>query len=194
MPIMGERKLSFKPIDLREADFKRAVNAFVKYAPEMRTEFLEYWSEPDRAVNPRMRFEKEKTWDLGRRLGRWERSEFNKTKGQAPVVHMMQPKKDKEPEPITDIDRLDTLLVKYAEIPIFYSIERLSTKWPAEALTNCYNAIKENKLWDPRITKQDLEGLEERKLKATVIVRTLDYYGCKGWMFSDTIKAREKRK
>lgn len=190
---MGERKLSFKPIDLREADFKRAVNAFVKYSSDMRTEFLEYWSEPDRAANPRMRFEKEKTWDLGRRLGRWDRNPFNKTKGKAPVVHMMQPKKEMQPDPITDIDRLDTLLVKYAEIPTFYTIERLSTKWPGDALSRCYNVIKENKLWDPRITKQDLEGLEERRLKATVIIRTLDYYGCKGWMFSDTIKMRNRK-
>lgn len=189
---MGERKLSFKAIEMREADFKRAVNSHIKYPSEMRQEFLEYWSEPDRAPNPRMRFEKEKTWDLARRLGRWSRSEFNKIKEQAPVVHITT--KKRMPEPITDIDRLDTLLVKYAEIPTYYTIDRLSTSWPDEALNRCYNVIKENKLWDPRMTKQDLEGLEERKLRATVIIRTLDYYGCKGWTFSDTIKTREKFK
>lgn len=106
------------------------------------------------------------------------------------IVHMMNKKKEPELKPITDIDRLDTLLVKYAEIPTYYTIDRLSKQWPDEALNRCYNVIKENKLWDPRMTKKDLEGLEERRLKATVIIRTLDYYGCKGWMFSDTIKTR----
>lgn len=191
---MGERKLSFKPMDLREADFKRAVNAYVKFPPDMRTEFLEYWSEPDRAANPKMRWEKEKTWDLARRLGRWSRSEFNKSKKtEGAIIHQMHPKKEIEKSGITDIERLDALLVRYADIPTFYTIERLSTNWPTEALNHCYNIIKENKLWDPRITKTDLDGLEERRLKATVIIRTLDYYGCKGWMFSDTLKAREKR-
>lgn len=112
----------------------------------------------------------------------------------AKVVHMMQPNKEIQAAPITDIERLDTLLVKYAEIPTFYTIERLSAKWPDEALNHCYSIIKENRLWDPRITGNDLEGLDERRLKATVIIRTLDYYGCKGWMFSDTLKMREKLK
>lgn len=187
---MGERKLSFKPIDLREADFKRAVNAFVKYAPDMRLEFIEYWTEPDRAANPRMKFEKEKTWDTGRRLARWDRSPFNKGKDQAPVVHMMQPKKEPMAQELNDIDRLDALLAKYSLRPTAYTIEGLAKNWPLEALTNCYKAIREYKLWDPTITKKDLEGLEERKLKATVIVRTLDYYGVRGWTFSDTIKTR----
>lgn len=189
---MGERKLSFKPMDLREADFKRAVNAFTKFPPDLRTEFFEYWSEPDRAPNPKMKFEKEKTWDLSRRLHRWSRSEFNKgKKTEGAVIHVMHPKKEVQPM-ITDIDRLDALLVKYAAAPTLYTINTLSEKWPETALTNCYNAIKENKLWDPRITKKDLEISDERRLKATVIVRTLDYYGCKGWTFSDTIKTRKQ--
>lgn len=109
----------------------------------------------------------------------------------AKVIHIMAPKQERPTETgITDIQKLDVLLAKYATIPTFYTIERLSTQWPIDALNNCYNAIKENKLWDPRITKQDLAGLEERRLKATVIIRTLDFYGCKGWSFSDTIKAR----
>lgn len=189
---MGERKLSFKPIDLREADFKRLVNTFTKYDPLMRQDFISYWTEPDRAPNPKMKFEKEKTWDTGRRLARWAANNFGfkGTKTEGAVIHVMHPKK--EPDPISDIDRLDQLLAKYAARPTGYTIDSISKNWPVEALTNCYRAIRENKLWDPRITKQDLEGLEERRLKATVIVRTLDYYGCKGWTFSDTIKTRKQ--
>ena len=36
-------------------------------------DFYDYWSEPDRAAKPKMRWEKEKTWSLERRLERWKR-------------------------------------------------------------------------------------------------------------------------
>lgn len=190
---MGERKLSGKPIEMRQADFMRLVNTFTKYDPLMRQDFLTYWTEPDRAPNPKMRFEKEKTWDTGRRLTRWAQNNFGfkGTKTEGAIIHQMHPKKEVKPM-LSDIDRLDALLAKYSAAPTKYSIDLIVKNWPSEALTNCYNAIKENKLWDPRITKKDLEGLEERRLKATVIVRTLDYYGCKGFLFSDMIKTRKQ--
>lgn len=186
---MGERKLSGKPIEMRQADFMRLVNTFTKYDTLMRQDFLTYWTEPDRAPNPKMRFEKEKTWDTGRRLTRWAANNFGfkGTNTQAPVVHMStkQPVK----EPANDIELLDDLLERYAKSPSLITIEKLQS-WGG--LNKCYRIIKENKLWDPRLMKKDLEIPDERRLKATVIVRTLDYYGCKGWSFSDTIKTRKQ--
>lgn len=110
----------------------------------------------------------------------------------AKVVHIMAPKKDIISREMNDIDRLDAFLTKYGQIPTFYTIDRLATKWPLQALNDCYKIIRDNRLWDPTITKKDLEGLEERRLKATVIVRTMDYYGCRGWSFKNTLKARKK--
>lgn len=97
------------------------------------------------------------------------------------------------PKPTTDIERMDALLLKYSKNPSGYSIESVK-RWPAHSIEDCYRVIKENRLWDPSLTKQDIERMQADQvlLKATVIIRTLNYYGLKGWMFSDTINARNK--
>ena len=41
-----------------------------KYPKELLDEFFDYWSEPNRSQT-KMRFERENTWDLGRRIKRW---------------------------------------------------------------------------------------------------------------------------
>ena len=41
-----------------------------KYPKELLDEFFDYWSEPNRSKT-KMRFERENTWDLGRRIKRW---------------------------------------------------------------------------------------------------------------------------
>ncbi len=110
----------------------------------------------------------------------------------AKVVHISTIAEPVRKIPENDIDKLDILLDKYSKRPTAYTIE-LVLNWPAEALKNCYDIIKENKLWDPTITKQDLQKInDERRVKATVIIRTLDYYGCKGYRFKDTITMRNK--
>ena len=40
------------------------------YTPAMFNDFILYWTEPNKS-NTKMRWEMEKTWDLSRRLGRW---------------------------------------------------------------------------------------------------------------------------
>ena len=47
------------------------------YTKRMLDRFIEHWTEPDRAKKPKMRFEKEKTWEIGRRLARWARNNFD---------------------------------------------------------------------------------------------------------------------
>lgn len=43
------------------------------YSKKMLEEFFDYWSEPNKS-RTKMRLELEKTWDLKRRLARWNRS------------------------------------------------------------------------------------------------------------------------
>ncbi len=49
---------------------RRILSAFPELKPGMKQEFYDYWSEPNKS-NTKMRYEQEKTWDLGRRLNRW---------------------------------------------------------------------------------------------------------------------------
>ena len=48
------------------------------YTQLMLSRFLERWTEPDRGKKPKMRFEKEKTWDTSRRLAYWARVNYDK--------------------------------------------------------------------------------------------------------------------
>lgn len=174
-----------KPLNFRESDFIREVNTFSGYPEEMRKEFIAYWTEPNKSRS-KMRFEQEKTWDLSRRLSRWAANQKGPA-APAKIVPMHPPK------PTTDIERMDALLLKYSKNPSGYSIESVK-RWPAHSIEDCYRIIKEHRFWDPEITKQDIERMQGDQvlLKATVIIRTLNYYGLKGWMFSDTINARNK--
>ena len=63
---------------------KRFYNSLIpflnQYPKPMLREFYDYWSEPDRSTKPKMRFEKEKTWSLDRRLERWFRNNEDRFK------------------------------------------------------------------------------------------------------------------
>jgi hypothetical protein len=55
----------------REEKFRALVYSFSSTFPNnMLIEFSDYWTEPNKS-GTKMRFEGEKTWDLGRRLARW---------------------------------------------------------------------------------------------------------------------------
>lgn len=47
------------------------------YTKKMLDRFVEHWTEPDRAKKPKMRFEKEPTWETGRRLAFWARRNYD---------------------------------------------------------------------------------------------------------------------
>lgn len=73
------------PIEERQRRFYDSLIPFVsQYGKEMIRDFYDYWSEPDRAAKPKMRWEKEKTWGLERRLGRWRRNNEERAGKQAP--------------------------------------------------------------------------------------------------------------
>ena len=62
--------------EVRQIKFYNSLVPFIElYDRQMLRDFYNYWSEPDRAKKPKMRFEKEKTWSLERRLETWKRNE-----------------------------------------------------------------------------------------------------------------------
>lgn len=71
-----------------EAELKKRAQKFYdslipyldRYGKEMLRAFYDYWSEPNKS-HSKMRFEQERTWDLGRRLARWDRNNTNKNYG-----------------------------------------------------------------------------------------------------------------
>jgi len=65
-----------KTIGYREWQFKRHISEFQEYEKDMRIDFGQYWTE---ASGNKMRFEKEKVFDIGRRLARWKKNNFNKS-------------------------------------------------------------------------------------------------------------------
>ena len=65
-----------KTIGYREVQFKNKVSEFAdKYDKDTRIAFADYWTE---SGGNKMRFEKEKVFDVGRRLSRWSKNNFNK--------------------------------------------------------------------------------------------------------------------
>ncbi len=65
-----------KTIGYREVQFKNKISDFAEdYPKDMRIQFADYWTE---SSGNKMRFEKEKVFDIARRLGRWSKNNFNK--------------------------------------------------------------------------------------------------------------------
>ena len=64
----------------RQQDFYESLVPFVeKYGKDMIRNFFSYWSEPNKS-GTKMRFELERTWDVGRRLGTWANNELKFSK------------------------------------------------------------------------------------------------------------------
>lgn len=169
-----------KPIELREADFRREVNKFT-YPDAIKTEFFDYWSEPDRSANPKMRFEKEKTWDLSRRLARWMRN----TETEIPKnVHPVS----KSPVPVNDFDRLDAFISE---------IRKPGSNIPFENYGHWYEFMKANRLLRP-MTQQDCDRLMEiyegnkLKCRCAVVQMTLNGYVANEITIRDILKMRQR--
>lgn len=47
------------------------------YTKEMLKRFTAFWSEPDRARKPKMRYEREKTWKTAMRLQKWAQNNYD---------------------------------------------------------------------------------------------------------------------
>ena len=71
-----KKKKSEQILTEREKDFQHTLEPFIKdYTKAMIRKFYDYWSEPTK--NQKMKFELEKTWDVGRRLKRWNNNNFS---------------------------------------------------------------------------------------------------------------------
>ena len=64
-------KQEAEKVEQRKTRFKQELSLYVsKYGASMITDFYEYWSEMNKG-GTKMKFEKEKTWELSKRLKRW---------------------------------------------------------------------------------------------------------------------------
>lgn len=64
-----------KPLKKAEEKLKEMIKPFVKiYGPDMCNQFYLYWSEPNKSKT-KARYEMEKTWDISRRLSRWNNNQ-----------------------------------------------------------------------------------------------------------------------
>lgn len=169
-----------KPIHLREEDFKNSLKPFT-YPEKMKTEFFEYWSEPNKS-GTKMRFELERTWHLSRRLARWANNGFG-TKDK-PVMSLKMPIK----APETEIEKLDDLLTRYKAK--FESVtDEEMVKW--------YDYLKSQKLM--RIfSKEDIELIkasypnDNLKCRATCVRMTLDGYVNSNLTFGHIMEIRNR--
>lgn len=58
----------------REDEFKKSIEPYLqKYGREMCNDFYMYWTEPNKSKT-KLRFEMQKTWDVGRRLVTWAKN------------------------------------------------------------------------------------------------------------------------
>jgi len=65
-------------IDERKLKFADTIKPFVDvYGKDICTNFYNYWTEPNPS-NTKLKFEMEKTWDVKRRLNRWNNNNFKK--------------------------------------------------------------------------------------------------------------------
>lgn len=64
-------------IQVRLIHFQKELGRYKdKYDRKLLRRFYDYWTEPNRS-GTKMRFEMQKTWDMSRRLKRWENNDFN---------------------------------------------------------------------------------------------------------------------
>lgn len=97
-----------KTLKDRESEFIRLCEPyFEKYGKQMIKEFVEYWTECN-LNGKKMRFEKEKTFGLSRRLSTWKRNnekwgkkDFVKTEKISPMQTILQTIKNYEPNSTT---------------------------------------------------------------------------------------------
>ena len=74
-----------KDLDKRKEGFIKELQLYKdKFTSETLSDFFEYWSEPNKSKS-KMKFEQQPTWDLNRRLKRWDKNNFNKSE-QKPVM------------------------------------------------------------------------------------------------------------
>lgn len=92
-------------IELRAQKFKAQVLNFrTTYDRAMLDNFYDYWTEPNKS-GTKMKFELQKTWDLKRRLGTWDRNNFG-TRGGVKEMQTLSP--DEREKAFNEFDHSQT--------------------------------------------------------------------------------------
>jgi hypothetical protein len=61
-----------------QKDFYNSIGPFIdEFGLSMVNDFYEYWSEPNKSKT-KIRWQMEKTWDIKRRLQRWQKNDYGK--------------------------------------------------------------------------------------------------------------------
>lgn len=78
---------------IREQQFYNSLAKYVEtYGKEMVRKFYDYWREPNKSKS-KMRWEQERTWDLGLRLKKWETNDFKFNGGKQNYQPVAEPSK-----------------------------------------------------------------------------------------------------
>ncbi len=151
----------------REREFRNKVNLLISFPYDIRQDFIQYWTEPNRS-GTKMRFELERTWDLSRRLHRWANTHFaNKTiqNSSQKIAPQMQEKSQ-----IKEVVELDQLLqiykkhptsIRFIEFGKWYEylksekLMKVFTRGEVDELRNCYQTNDECRCACVQITFND---------------------------------------
>ena len=161
---------------------KKKIDPFrLKFPQDLINEFLDYWTEPNKS-GTKQRWELERTWDTGRRLQRWANNNFQVKRT---VVTGFQSHKK---EAVTDIEKLDELLLNYKKHPTDINFIELAKN---------YDFMKEQKLLK-KFTHGEVENIktiykmDNEKCRAACVAETFRAYCNHGLLFSDLLKMRNK--
>lgn len=172
-------------IEEREKDFRDKVNRMISFPYELRKEFVEYWTEPNKS-GTKMKFEMEPTWDLSRRLNRWAGNNFGKKPTQG--TGQIKQAKMEEKSTIKEVQELDNLLEKYSQHP---------TSVPFREFGKYYDFLKTEKLLKPFskleiLDIQEAYGNDKFMCRCACVQLTIQGYVDSGFTFSKVFEVRNR--
>lgn len=169
-----------QPIEEREQNFKDQVFRMIAFPKDMLQEFFDYWSEPSRSG--KLRWEMEKTWDLKRRLTRWQQNQKDK-----PGIKLT-PAPKMELSGIKEVDDLDKALRTYSQRPSDFKLADFRTYYEV--------MLEKNLLGEMTVQeKHELKVIYDsdfEKCKAARVQKTFDGYVNGGITFAQIMGYRKQ--
>lgn len=160
-------------IQERDKKFKEQVyeQPFVEH---IQRDFYEYWSEPNKSKT-QMRFELEKTWDLSRRMKRWQRIQDCRPdflKGQIVRAEKVMTK-----IPTNDFERLEALFTAYCLRPTGIASEVFGEYYEFMRINNLLKELSEE---DKELLRR-VYGKNVIKIKCAWVQKTLEWFAITGF-------------
>ena len=168
-------------IEEREQSFKLSIHRMIGFDSKMREEFFQYWSERNPS-GTKMKFEYEKTWDLKRRLTRWQGNNFNKQFSTHKTM-IMEPKSE-----IKEVVELDRIIQHYSLHP---------TSVPFDEFGKYYEFLKEQKLIR-KLNQFEINSIKQSypddnyKCRCACVQLTIQGYVDSGFTFAKVFELRQK--